>query len=455
MRAVRCCSASIVVPCLPIRSPRSSPFTVAAISSSVSTTSTEARSPSACVTRATTARTRSAGSSGSSDPPSSQSPGSSTVARTRASLPLSSSPSSSTSNSTSSASMPGNVCSSALSALHFASPREVPAPSAASDSPYSSPATRAIVPQVARGRPATRLASAARALLLLARRGWRRPLRPAIGAAIAAARALLGRGCALRGAVLLLRARRLSAVVGPALRDCGARPGGRRLPIAGQVRFRRWQEPPDEQLVSDRPTVRGDPVDQGARLEVDDDRDEQEREEEQQPLLVLVLHVERAHVARRELRADVEHDHHDELRRVARQRLRDVRDEEELAALGDLRLKARAPQGLVEPDEERDLEDQRQTRAQRIDLVLFVELHHRLLLALLVVLVALLDLLHLRLQPLKCLHRAHLLEGERQDQHPDDHRQPDDRSAPAQADVVVPEPQHGLIDVDQRLEDVR
>src|SRR4051794_13543520 len=141
MRAARCWSASIVDPCLPINSPRSSPFTVAAISSSVSTTSTDARSPSDCATRNSIARIRSAGSSGSSSASSASHNDSSTRALTRAGRPASSSPASSTSNSTSSASIPGNDGSSALIALHFAAPTESPSPSATAEPPsFSSPA---------------------------------------------------------------------------------------------------------------------------------------------------------------------------------------------------------------------------------------------------------------------------------------------------------------------------
>ena len=60
----------------------------------------------------------------------------------------------------------------------------------------------------------------------------------------------------------------------------------------------------------------------------------------------------------------------------------------------------------VEGEEDRQLEQQREAGGQRIDLVLAVEPHHRLLLTLLVVLVLLLDRLELRLQG---LHRPHRL----------------------------------------------
>ena len=70
-------------------------------------------------------------------------------------------------------------------------------------------------------------------------------------------------------------------------------------------------------------------------------------------------------------------------------RLDQVRDEEEAdrRVAQHVGLEAVALEHVVERDEDRDLEDQRQARGQRIDLVLLVELHHLLLLTLLVVLV--------------------------------------------------------------------
>ena len=87
--------------------------------------------------------------------------------------------------------------------------------------------------------------------------------------------------------------------------------------------------------------------------------------------------------------------------------------------------------------------------------MLLVEGHDLLLLALLVVLVALLDPLHLRRQSLQRLHRAHLLEGEREDRQPHDDREADDREPPAEPHCVVPELDDRVVDVDQGLEDVR
>ncbi len=90
-----------------------------------------------------------------------------------------------------------------------------------------------------------------------------------------------------------------------------------------------------------------------------------------------------------------------------------------------------------------------------MDVVLLVELHHLLLLALLVVLVLGLDRLHLRRQLLHALHRAELLDGQREQDRAHAHRQQHDRPAPGHPDAVVEERQDRLEDVDQRLEDVR
>ena len=105
----------------------------------------------------------------------------------------------------------------------------------------------------------------------------------------------------------------------------------------------------------------------------------------------------------------------------------------------DVLLEAVALEHVVERDEDRDLEQQRQAGSQRVDLVLLVELHHRLLLSLLVVLVLLLDLLELRLQLLHRPHRADLLHRDRQDREPDDEHQRDDRRPPAEVEAVVEE----------------
>jgi hypothetical protein len=52
------------------------------------------------------------------------------------------------------------------------------------------------------------------------------------------------------------------------------------------------------------------------------------------------------------------------------------------------------------------------------------------------------------------VHRAQLLERQRQQQGADQHRERDDRETPSQPDVVVEELEDRLEDVDQRLKDV-
>ena len=68
---------------------------------------------------------------------------------------------------------------------------------------------------------------------------------------------------------------------------------------------------------------------------------------------------------------------------------------------------------VVERDEDRQLQEHRQARGSRVDLVLPVELHQLLVLLLLVVLVLLLDLLHLRRVAPAGLHRVDLLDRQR------------------------------------------
>ena len=112
------------------------------------------------------------------------------------------------------------------------------------------------------------------------------------------------------------------------------------------------------------------------------------------------------------------------------------------------------PERVEEADEYRQLEDQGKKRGERVDLVLPIELHDLLLLALLVVLVLRLDRFQLGRHPLELLHRVELLEGQRQQQRPDHNRQRDDRPTPRPADHAVEEDQDRTEDVDQRLENV-
>ena len=95
------------------------------------------------------------------------------------------------------------------------------------------------------------------------------------------------------------------------------------------------------------------------------------------------------------------------------------------------------PQRVVERDEDRELREHRQARRRRVDVVLPVELHQLFVLLRLVALVLLLDLLHLRREALQVLHRVDLLHRQRHEQHPDDHRQRDDRPRPRQVHAEV------------------
>ncbi len=136
--------------------------------------------------------------------------------------------------------------------------------------------------------------------------------------------------------------------------------------------------------------------------------------------------------------------------------LDEVVDEEEAdrrVAL-DVLLERVALKQLKEREEDRELEQQRPARGQRVDLVLAVERHHLALQAFLVALVLLLQRLELGRVLLQVAHRADLLDRERQDQQARDEGESDDRHAPGDADVIAEEEEHGLGRVDQRLQDV-
>src|SRR3712207_9385782 len=74
-----------------------------------------------------------------------------------------------------------------------------------------------------------------------------------------------------------------------------------------------------------------------------------------------------------------------------------------------LRHPAAGLQRLVQREEERKLQEERQAGPERVEAVLLVERHQLLVLALLVVLVLVPDALHLRAEALHLLHRPHLL----------------------------------------------
>ena len=107
-----------------------------------------------------------------------------------------------------------------------------------------------------------------------------------------------------------------------------------------------------------------------------------------------------------------------------------------------------SPRSIAEErEEDRQLQQQRHAGGERIDLVLLVELHHLLLLALAIVLVLRLNRLQLWLQLLKGPHRADLSQRQRHDCHPHREGQGDDRGAPAEPDRVVKEDDDRLGDV--------
>jgi hypothetical protein len=122
-------------------------------------------------------------------------------------------------------------------------------------------------------------------------------------------------------------------------------------------------------------------------------------------------------------------------------------------ASGQRGLLREGPQDEVQRDEDRELREKRQARGSRVDAVLLVELHQLLLLLPLVGLVLLLDLLHLRRVPLEVLHRVDLLDRERDEDHPDDHRQRDDRPGPGQADRAMDPVEDVPEEVLERAED--
>src|SRR6266550_4821396 len=116
--------------------------------------------------------------------------------------------------------------------------------------------------------------------------------------------------------------------------------------------------------------------------------------------------------------------------------LGDVRDEVQPRQVAGRRVLREMSECVEEPDEDRQLGHQRQTRGGRVDVVLLVELHQLFVELRPVALVLPLDLLHLRRVRLHVLHRVDLLHRQGNEQHPDDDREPDDRPRPGQAQRV-------------------
>ncbi|MDQ3103447.1 MAG: hypothetical protein M3Q53_06390 [Actinomycetota bacterium] len=193
-----------------------------------------------------------------------------------------------------------------------------------------------------------------------------------------------------------------------------------------------------ELLLAERPDIGRDPVDGEPGLEAGNERSEQEWQAEDDVFLRSLHRLTAGghRQASAELRDDEEHDQHDRRRALGR---RDQGFDAEPAdrwALEHVVLEVVALEHVVERDEDRELEQERKAGRERVDLVLLVEAHHLLLLALLVVLVLRLDRLELRLERLHRAHRFDLLQREGKDRQPDGEGQRDDRRPPAEAEVV-------------------
>ena len=166
------------------------------------------------------------------------------------------------------------------------------------------------------------------------------------------------------------------------------------------------------------------------------------------------LHRRRHEVRRGQLARDVD----DEEQRAPAV-LDGLRDADEVkpvdrAAVLDERLRLEVAQHVEQRDEDRDLEDDRQARGGRVDLVLAVELHQLLVLPLLVVLPLLLERLHLGRVRLQVLHRVDLLDGDRHEEDAHEHGEDDDRPRPGEPDRLVQPDQDPLEEVLERAQRV-
>lgn len=124
-------------------------------------------------------------------------------------------------------------------------------------------------------------------------------------------------------------------------------------------------------------------------------------------------------------------------------------DRADLLARGDGR------QHVVQGEEERGLRQDRKARGERVGARLLVQLHHLFGLTLLVVLVALLDRLHLRLEHLHVAGRLDLLHEERDQADPDQHHQGHDGQAPGPPGVIAEERSVDLVELDDDPRDGR
>ena len=210
----------------------------------------------------------------------------------------------------------------------------------------------------------------------------------------------------------------------------------------------------DEGLLAHRERVVPGPVDHEAGREARQHEGEDQRHPVENHLLRRVrrrrvelhLHEHReAHHDRPEAQVQELPEHRDQGRvvgdeaeqveqigRVGRGEVLDPADERRVAHLdGD-------EQHLVEREEHRDLHHDRQTAGERIDLLLLVELHQRLLLLHLVVAVALADRDHFRLHRLHLRHRGVGFVGEREEHDLDQHGDDQDREAEVAGEMEEP-----------------
>ena len=166
---------------------------------------------------------------------------------------------------------------------------------------------------------------------------------------------------------------------------------------------------------------------------------EDQRQRHEQVLLARV--GGRRHEQRRaDLRADV--DHHQRHERRGRQLLQVLRDvgheaAEEGQVVARLDEARRVAQHVVEADEDRDLDDDRQAGPERVDALVLVELHHLLVQHLAVAAVLLLELADLGLQRLHAAHRLLLLDRQRHEREAHEEGEQDDRPRPRRARDVV------------------
>src|SRR5206468_3254740 len=125
-------------------------------------------------------------------------------------------------------------------------------------------------------------------------------------------------------------------------------------------------------------------------------------------------------------------DSHDDRQHVVGVLCREVLDPSDEGGLPEL---DRRRQQLVKREQQRHLQQQRQTPAERVHVVLLVDGHDFLVhlgaprVGLLVFLVLLLDLLDLGLDHLHLLHRKHLLQADREERERQQKRQEDDRDS--------------------------